>query len=934
VSVEVTLLGPPAVRRDGAHAAFDTRKAIALLAELAMAERARPRETLCELLWPEHDPERARGALRRTLSTLRKAIGEEWLEVAGDTVGLRRGPGLELDVFRFRELARADASIEDLTKAARLFRGDFLEGFGVRGSAPFEHWQREQAEALRRELASALRRLVVALAEGGDVEAAIPYAQRWLELDPVHEPTHRELIRLYALSGDRGAALSQYRDCVRVLSQELGVSPVDETALLFEQVSEGELAPTAPGPAEPPQPEREGLLELPFVGRSAELRVLLQALKAAGDGGRLAVVEGEAGIGKTRLVSELLAAAVEAGAPVAAARCHDASPGTPYAPIVELLSQRLADGEEWVEAVAPQRLADASLLLPELAGLRPDLPAPLSVSGPVAQARLLEGIAAVLGAKGAGQTPGVIFVDDVHAADQATLGVLSYLLQRLDGLSNLLVVSWRSEQLAPGHRLRRAAGELARARTASIVRLARLDEERVVELVSAARADVAPETARRIYVDSEGLPLFVAEYLAAMPHGDERPPALPGEVRTVLEARLDGLGEIPRQLLGAAAVLGPSFGFDPVRATSGRGHEETVEALEDLTARGLVREVPGADPTFEFSHQKLRELIYEEQVSLPRRRLLHLRAARAMPEVPSSAAIAARHLREAGELADAAERYRAAAAHAESLHAHADALDYLQAALACGAADGADLQERIGDLQTLLGRYAEALASYERAAAEADGAALAAIEQKLATVHHRRGEWERSEARLAAALAAVPTDAPGLRARIMADLALTLHRSGKPDEALERAAEARTIADRAHDPRAMAQAHNLLGMLAHSRGELDAAAAELARSLELAEELGEEPARVAALNNLALVARDAGDLDRALSLTGSALELCAAYGDRHRQAALENNIADLHHAAGRAGEAMAHLKEAVTIFAEIGAHEATRLPEIWKLVSW
>ena len=94
MALAVILLGPPRVERDGERVAFDTRKAIALLAHLALADRPRSREALCDLLWPAHDPDRARGALRRTLSTLRGAIGEEWIDAAGDSVALRRGPGL------------------------------------------------------------------------------------------------------------------------------------------------------------------------------------------------------------------------------------------------------------------------------------------------------------------------------------------------------------------------------------------------------------------------------------------------------------------------------------------------------------------------------------------------------------------------------------------------------------------------------------------------------------------------------------------------------------------------------------------------------------------------------------------------------------------------------------------------------------------------
>ncbi|MDQ3758401.1 MAG: tetratricopeptide repeat protein, partial [Actinomycetota bacterium] len=194
---------------------------------------------------------------------------------------------------------------------------------------------------------------------------------------------------------------------------------------------------------------------------------------------------------------------------------------------------------------------------------------------------------------------------------------------------------------------------------------------------------------------------------------------------------------------------------------------------------------------------------------------------------------------------------------------------------------------------------------------------------------------DRADARLKAALQAVPSkEAGGLRARIVADLALGHHRAGRHAEALARANEARELAAQAADQRALAQAHNMLGVLARSSGEIADARDQLSRSLAIADDLGEAPARVAALNNLALAERDAGELSRALELTESALELCVNYGDRHREAALENNLADLHHAAGREADSMTHLKRAVTIFAEVGGDEATRLPEIWKLVSW
>jgi DNA-binding SARP family transcriptional activator/predicted ATPase len=943
MALTVSLLGSPRVERDGRPVSFDTRKAVALLAYLALDDRPHSRDALAEFLWPGHDNEHARGALRRTLSTLRTAIGGQHLDAARDRIALTRGPELEIDVDRFRSLTAEGASEAALEEAAELFNGDLLEGFSPRGSPPFDDWQIGEASALERELASALRRLVELLVARGDFEQALPRAQRWLELDPLHEPAHRELIRLYAWSGDRAAALEQYRTCVRTLSRELGVAPVEETATLYEQLNEGGLArpPAAKAQAAAPPAAQPGAPpELPLVGREDELTALLAAHAAAQPDGGLAVIEGEAGIGKTRLASELANQARSRGAVVLSARCHDDEAGLPYGPVVELLREAVgvAESGDWPDVLSPQRLADASLLLPELAGLRGDLPDVLPLDGPGAQVRLLEGVAAVISAACEGPEPGIVFLDDVHAADEATLDAISYLGRRLRGRALLLVLGWRSEGVPPGHRIRRLAVDLSRDGRAAIVSPARLDEDEVATLVQAAHPHPsAPDLEQRVYLESEGLPLFVAEYLAALHTGYGRAEeTLPPQVRGLLDARLGGLGDVARQVLGAAAVIGRSFDLDTVRQASGRSDEETVAALEELVGQGLVREVAGSEPAYDFSHQKLRARVYE-QAGMARRRLLHGRVAAALSGRrldDDDAALVAQHLRLAGDHAGAAEHYRLAAEHAVSLHAHADALEQLEAALALGDPDVAGVQERIGDLRTLLGDYGGALASYESAAAQCEPVALAAIEHKLGGVHHRRGEWERAEARFLAALDAASGDERGLRARIQADLGLTLDHAGKPERAATLARQALVLAEAAADRRAQAQAHNMLGVLARNEGEPEPALEQLERSLELARELDDAPAQAAALNNLALVKRDAGELPAALELTEHALALCLVYGDRHREAALQNNLADLHHAAGHQDDAMAHLKRAVAIFSEVGADEATRLPEIWKLISW
>ena len=197
--------------------------------------------------------------------------------------------------------------------------------------------------------------------------------------------------------------------------------------------------------------------------------------------------------------------------------------------------------------------------------------------------------------------------------------------------------------------------------------------------------------------------------------------AVPAETRSFLGARLGGVGAVARQVLGAAAAIGRSFDFDTVLAASGRSDEEAVAALEELVEHGLVREPGAAEARYDFTHQRLRELVYEE-TSPARRRLLHRRIAASLPRTDETAALVAQQLRLAGEPREAAEQFRIAAEHAASLLAHADALAHLEAALALDPLDAAALHERIGDLRTLVGDYGGALASYEQAAAESEGA--------------------------------------------------------------------------------------------------------------------------------------------------------------------------------------------------------------------
>jgi tetratricopeptide (TPR) repeat protein len=396
-------------------------------------------------------------------------------------------------------------------------------------------------------------------------------------------------------------------------------------------------------------------------------------------------------------------------------------------------------------------------------------------------------------------------------------------------------------------------------------------------------------------------------------------------------------------VLTAAAVVGRSFDFDTVRAASGRGEEETLAALEELASRRLIREVGGTiggGLTYDFDHDKLRTLVYEE-TSLARKRLLHRRVAAALAgrlrgrEAGPLLGQIARHHRLAGQDAEAAEFSRLAGDHARSLHANSDAIAHYEEALALGHPDAAALHEAVGDLRTRLGEYGAALASYEAAAASGGSDVMAVLEHKIGSVYARRGDRDLARSHYESALEALEGSGgnAGDLARLYADLSLLYHGQDEPERATEFARRALELAEDAGDVRAQAQAHNMLGILAGRAGEGAGVLSHLEESLALAEALGDPDARVAALNNLALAHGSGGETTAAIELAEAALELCVTLGDRHREAALHNNLADLLHTAGREEESMAHLRRAVEIFAEIGERGELQ-PEIWKLVEW
>ena len=552
----------------------------------------------------------AHGALRRTLSSLRSASGGGTVLVDRARVALA-DDGVRVDLAELERLARSDGR-RSLAAAADLARGPFLAGFNLRDSVDFDDWRAGRAVAVERTVLGVLDRLATANQAAGDLPGAIAAASRRLDLDPLDEAGHVRLMDLFDRSGDRASALRQYRLCVATLDRELGVAPLSSTTARYEAIRDALEPAAAPVVAATPAGSdvETGAVggagpHQALVGRDAAMDALRAAYAAVRSGtGGIAVISGEAGIGKTR-VGEVVADHVLAqGGTVLRARAYHGERGIAYGPIVELLRAARSD------QVALERL-DRAGVRSELGRLLPAIdrgggPGPAHADGPGAHARLVAAIADGLTALVGGDVPGCIWVDDLQWADGATLEALDYLARRLAGRPLLVLMAWRPDDLDETNE---SVVQRLAAPPAVVVELGRLDRAAVAQLAAPATTD--PVFIDRLYQASEGLPLYVVEALAA---GDLALASMPTGVRAVLRARLADVGEAAGQVLAAASVIGRSFDLPSVRHASGRSEDETVDALDGLLRRGLVRET-GAG--FDFAHGGLRDLAYEFNQPVP-----------------------------------------------------------------------------------------------------------------------------------------------------------------------------------------------------------------------------------------------------------------------------------------------------------------------------
>jgi DNA-binding SARP family transcriptional activator/tetratricopeptide (TPR) repeat protein len=794
-NLSLTFLGLFQSTLDGKSlSAFRSARVQGLLVYLALTkQQPQGREVLAALFWPDEPETVAKKNLRQSLYQLRQVLGETapqagpHLLVTRSTIQFNPASDHSLDVADFLDALEND----HLEQAVTLYHGDLLPGFTC-DSLPFEEWLRLEREQLHRLAMNALYELTARRLSIADYRNAQILAQRQLALEPWREEAHRQLMQVLALLGERSAALAQYETCRSLLEDELGVEPSSETEALAARIRDQKLG--RDHQRQPTSSTERRRLTTPFVGRKAEHAILVKAFQQARRGSlQVVALLGEAGIGKTRLAQNFLDWAAAQGADVLRGQAFETSGRLSYQPLTQVLRQRLERENAPEDLLSDLWLTQLTRILPELRDRYPDLPEP-TLEEATARQHLFEAITR-LGQALAERSPLVLFIDDWHWADAASLDVLHYAALRwLEERSPILVLlTLRQEALTESSDLQSWLARLKHDVPCEQVYLAALSAAETKQLIhtlfeSELEEDSAPDGVGKssqltsfgswLFKETDGQPFFLVETIKALveqglfqPGKDLRgwqvnwskldvgalesdTRVLPG-VHAIIQGWLERITAPAGNLLAAAAVLGQQATFDNLCRVTGLDEIQALAALDDLLARQLLLEAgetsagPVHDAAYSFSHQKLRDVVYNES-GTARRRILHRRGLEVLQAVGASTAELAYHALNAGLLTEAFQYSLAAGNEAMRLFAARVAITHFETAWqlaeqmgwpdSISGADRQGLYVSLGRAYELTEAWDEAQATYQAMIAYAEAIGAAAMQclglNRLATVYN------------------------------------------------------------------------------------------------------------------------------------------------------------------------------------------------------
>ncbi|HLO31354.1 MAG TPA: BTAD domain-containing putative transcriptional regulator [Anaerolineales bacterium] len=845
-SIQIYLLGRFEIVREGQvlrAADWPRRKAAALLKYLALQKRLLKDQAL-ELFWPDSDLNSGANNLYRTLHELRQTLNKSLGENSADQIFqfqdgvLSLDESIGVDALGFEhlcsELPKSQSErIASLGQAIALYQGDLLP------DDLYAEWTITLREALRRQYREASLALADLYRDARQYDRMFPLLSPLLAQDPADEPAHRELMRAYALTNRRHDALRQYQICVQVLASKLDLAPEPETSALYTQILNGQLLSS---PSNQPAVRAQsssasvGLQPSPFlVGRKAEFETLRFWLESAQQGrGQTILIAGDTGVGKTLLAGEILCGAMGAGMKILLGAAHEQEGQLPYQPFVEAFDRFLA-GQGRPASENP------ILYFKNSSGdMEQNQQALFS-----ATARFLTDLAV--------EAPVLLLVDDLHAAEEASLHLFHYLVRHTHEFPVVLFATYRTDAAslvtAPFGSLLNALYRERLSETVNLHPLSKKASARIVDHMLGRAA--APALVEALHEIAEGNPFFIQEITRSLLKSDRleeredgwilKPEAdlrAPTDLEGLLRERVTRLGAAVESVLTSAAVLGREFDFELLHLLTGLPDGDLLDALDAALAAHLLEET---DVGYRFHHGLIRRALYNS-LSRARRARLHSRAGEA---IEASFALRpngltpyiedlAYHFNLSDRRDHALDYLIQAGQKAASLYALEVAVGHFEQAL--GLMDALVLTdparrwmilECLGRWNTILANTPRAVEYLERAIAlpAADGWVSAPRDRvrlhllaikALLTV----GNTELAETHLDMALPEIneQTDSPET-ADFMYSLSQLHWHKGEYQAALDAAQESLRIAEHIDKPEYVAHAFEMLALACHSLGE-------------------------------------------------------------------------------------------------------------------
>lgn len=875
--ISLSLLGVPQLKVDEHLVRLPYLKAEVLFYYLAVTSQPHSRAALAALLWSKSPEPQARNSLRNAVYSVRKGLAQaNPLLVERDTIYLNPAM-VQLDLAQFQTILEHPPDTTILAKTLALWRGPFLDGLHLPDTPAFEEWLVEQ----RLKYEALYCQGLFDLSQRFTADKHLPQAQQTIEkllaIDPLNEAGHQHLMRLYMQTGNRAAALRQYETLRVKLREELGVDPDPVIQTLHLELLQ----------AEDISPQQISLSDLPakpigrykFVGRKREMGLLSKIYQSSLPNGPacLVMLEGEPGIGKTRLAGEWLARLDQTN--ILTTRCFEAEQVIPFQPWIDLIRTTLKQTPLPQLGLPEVWLTELAHLAPEIRLQRPDLePSPTS-DPELARGRIIQAIYHWLETL-CRSKPLCIFIDDWQWLDQASLTLLRYIFrpQQSSQLPLLILGAQRETQTMPDWSPFKTV--LARDNILHQIKLYRLSLSEVAVLAqsTALPKNIQTDTfLQRLLAETEGNPLFITEFLQTLTPADLKADdwPIPQTIQAVIQNRLARLSDSAYQLLTAAAVIGRIFTDTLLQQISNLSLATILQALDETVAANLIAEQANA---YDFTHDKIRAVLLDS-LTQSHRRHFHLQIAAALEATLSNDfGLLSYHFEMGGDILRARNYGLQAARQTVELYADEDALRWYEKVERLAEAANAELSpEAIPKVTPFQQTYVSRALPLD---------VLGLIYRQRGVIQQRIGQYDDAEFSFR--------------------------------KALERG-EARGRLDE------QAAAHNLLSFLAYLRSDYDGVDRHAQKALNLAAQAGEPALRAPGLRHLGIAVYRTADYARARQLYDEALVAYRQAGDQLGVATVYNNIGFVLRTQACYKEAIAAFQEALTIYEATGQIEGVAL---------